>query len=147
MISKHISYNEAIKSSTATRKAIKNIPNEYELANMSLVADKIFEPLREWVGGKIRVNSFFRSEKLNIAIGGSSRSQHCQGRAIDIDDTFGYKTNAEMFNYIKDNLNFDRNILRGIKAMIKGIEAAASIVFVMYQAWTQIHKALRIILR
>ena len=110
MISKHISYNEAIRSSTATRKAIKNIPNEYELANMSLVADKIFEPLREWVGGKIRVNSFFRSEKLNIAIGGSSRSQHCQGRAIDIDDTFGYKTNAEMFNYIKDNLNFDNLI-------------------------------------
>ena len=49
MISKHISYNEAIRSSTATRKGIANIPDEYELANMSLVANKVFEPLREWV--------------------------------------------------------------------------------------------------
>ena len=52
----------------------------------------------------------FRCEELNTAIGGSSRSQHCQGRAIDIDDTFGHKTNAEMFNYIKENLNFDQLI-------------------------------------
>ena len=107
MISKHISYNEAIRSTTATRKSIKNIPNDYQLTNMSLLAKEIFEPLREWTGGPIRVNSFFRSIKLNEAIGGSSRSQHCEGRAIDLDDTFGYKTNAEMFNYIKDNLNFD----------------------------------------
>ena len=107
MISKHISYNESIRSSTATRKGITNIPDEYELANMSLVANKIFEPLREWVGGPIRVNSFFRCTTLNSAIGGSTRSQHCEGRAIDIDDVFKHKTNAEMFHYIKDNLSFD----------------------------------------
>lgn len=110
MISKHISYSEAIRSTTATRKSIKNIPNDYQLTNMSLLAKEIFEPLREWTGGPIRVNSFFRSIKLNEAIGGSSRSQHCEGRAIDLDDTFGYKTNAEMFNYIKDNLSFDNLI-------------------------------------
>ena len=110
MISKHISYNEAIRSSTATRKGITNIPDEYELANMSLVANKVFEPLREWVGGPIRVNSFFRCARLNSAIGGSERSQHCEGRAIDIDDVFGHKTNAEMFHYIKDNLSFDNLI-------------------------------------
>ena len=52
----------------------------------------------------------FRSENLNTAIGGSSRSQHCEGRAIDLDDTFGHKTNAEMFSYIKDNLSFDQMI-------------------------------------
>jgi hypothetical protein len=77
---------------------------------MQVIAENIFEPLRKWVGGPIRINSFFRSVNLNEAIGGSSKSQHCEGRAIDIDDTFGHKTNAEMYNYIKDNLDFDQMI-------------------------------------
>ena len=63
-----------------------------------------------WVGGPIKINSFFRSIELNEAIGGSSTSQHCEGRAMDIDDTYGCKTNSEMFNYIKDNLDFDQLI-------------------------------------
>ncbi len=109
-ISKHISYKEGIKSNTAMRLNIDNIPNDYQLANMYAVALNIFEPLREWVGGPIKINSFFRSPDLNTAIGGSSKSQHCEGRAIDIDDTFKYKTNAEMYNYIKENLNFDQLI-------------------------------------
>jgi len=106
-ISKHISYKEATRSITAIRLGIDNKPFEYELGNMKAVAENIFEPLRKWVGGAIKVTSFFRSEKLNQAIGGSVSSQHCQGRAIDIDDVYGYKTNAEMFQYIKDNLDFD----------------------------------------
>ena len=77
---------------------------------MEVIAENIFEPLRKWVGGAIRINSFFRSADLNKAIGGSSKSQHCEGRAIDIDDTFGHKTNAEMYNYIKENLDFDQII-------------------------------------
>ena len=109
-ISKHISYKEGTRSITAIRKGINNIPNDYELANMELIAAKIFEPLRKWVGGPIKINSFFRCEELNTAIGGSSNSQHCQGRAIDIDDTYGHKTNAEMFEYIRTNLNFDQII-------------------------------------
>ena len=109
-ISKHITYKEAIRSNTALRLNINNIPNDYEISNMVGIASNVFEPLREYVGGPIKINSMFRSEALNRAIGGSSRSQHCQGRAIDLDDTFGHKTNAEMFNYIKDNLNFDQLI-------------------------------------
>jgi zinc D-Ala-D-Ala carboxypeptidase len=109
-ISKHISYKEGTRSITALRKGINNTPNDYELANMEAIAANIFEPLRKWVGGPIKINSFFRCEELNTAIGGSSNSQHCQGRAIDIDDTYGYKTNAEMFEYIKTNLNFDQII-------------------------------------
>ena len=106
-ISKHISYKEATRSITAIRLGIDNKPFEYELGNMKAVAENIFEPLRKWVGGAIKVTSFFRSEKLNQAIGGSVSSQHCQGRAIDIDDVYGHKTNAEMFEYIKNNLDFD----------------------------------------
>jgi len=109
-ISDHISYTEAIKSNTATRRGIDNTPGDYEITNMVGIAENIFEPLRKWAGGPIKINSMFRCEELNTAIGGSSRSQHCQGRAIDVDDTFGNKTNAEMFNYIKKNLNFDQLI-------------------------------------
>ena len=109
-ISKHISYKEATRSLTAIRLGLENKPNEYELSNMIGVAENIFEPLREWVNDPIKVNSFFRSIELNEAIGGSSRSQHCQGRAIDIDDTYGHATNAEMFHWVKENLNFDQMI-------------------------------------
>tara|TARA_R110001599_G_scaffold144451_2_gene326047 strand:+ start:93 stop:557 length:465 start_codon:yes stop_codon:yes gene_type:complete len=110
MISKHISEKEATKSITALRLGIDNTPDGNILSNMKLLADNIFEPLREYVGGPIKINSMFRSEALNKAIGGSSKSQHCDGKAFDIDDIYGHKTNAEMFNYIKDNLNFDQMI-------------------------------------
>lgn len=109
-ISKHISGREAIESYTAKRRGIENIPSEYQLTNMVAIAENVFEPLRKWVGGPIKINSFFRSPELNKAIGGSSKSQHCEGRAIDIDDVYGHKSNAEMFNYIKNNLDFDQLI-------------------------------------
>ena len=109
-ISKHITYKEATRSVTALRLGIENKPSEYELQNMELIAEKVFEPLREAVNGPIKINSFYRSEELNKAIGGSSRSQHCQGRAIDIDDVYGYVSNSYMYYYIKDNLDFDQLI-------------------------------------
>ena len=109
-ISKNVSYNEAIKSNTATRLGINNLPDQKQIDNMKLVADKIFQPLREFVGGPIKINSFFRSPDLNRAIGGSSKSQHCLGLAMDLDDTFGHKTNAEMFNWIRENLDYDQMI-------------------------------------
>jgi zinc D-Ala-D-Ala carboxypeptidase len=110
MISEHISKKEATFSATATRKGIDNTPSEYELQNMELIAEKVFEPLRKAVNGPIKINSFFRSEELNKAIGGSSRSQHCQGRAMDLDDVYGYMSNKDMYNYIKNNLDFDQMI-------------------------------------
>ena len=109
-ISNHISYKEGVYSNTATRKGIDNIPDEDQLANMQLIADEIFEPLRIYVNGPIKINSFFRSIELNKAIGGSSKSQHCKGQAIDIDDTFGRMTNTEMYHFIKENLDFDQLI-------------------------------------
>lgn len=109
-ISENISYREAIHSHTAKKLGIKNEPNEAQLENMKLIADKIFQPLREYVGGPIKINSFFRSKALNVAIGGSRTSQHILGLAMDLDDVHGFKTNAEMFNWIKDNLNFDQLI-------------------------------------
>ena len=110
MISKHISYKEGVYSTTALRRNIENKPNEIQLANMRVLAEKVFEPLRLYIGGPIKINSFFRSAELNTAIGGSTRSQHCKGQAMDIDDTFGKMSNAKMYNWIKKNLDFDQMI-------------------------------------
>jgi len=110
MISKHISYKEGVYSTTAMRRGIDNTPNDEQLNNMELIADNIFEPLRSYVGGPIKINSFYRSPKLNEAIGGSSKSQHCHGQAIDVDDTFGRASNAEMYSFIKENLDYDQII-------------------------------------
>ena len=110
MISKHISNKEGVYSRTALRLNIDNTPTQDHKQNMRLLAENIFEPLRAYVGGPIKINSFYRSPELNKAIGGSARSQHCNGQAIDIDDTFGKATNAEMFDFIKKHLNFDQMI-------------------------------------
>jgi len=110
MISEHITYKEGVYSMTATRRGIDNTPNDEQLDNMEIIAEKVFEPLREWVGGPIKVNSFFRSLKLNRAIGGSRSSQHMKGQAMDIDDTFKVVANSDMYNYIKNNLDFDQLI-------------------------------------
>ena len=109
-ISDYITYAEAIHSNTAKRRSIDNTPSSTQVEKMQLTAFKIFEPLREWVGGPIKVSSFFRSAALNEAIGGSSNSQHCKGQAIDLDDVYGHKSNADMYHWIKDNLNFDQLI-------------------------------------
>jgi len=99
-----------VYSNTAIRKGIDNTPNAEQKANMEKIAQNIFEPLRQWVGGPIKINSFFRCPELNKAIGGSSKSQHCKGQAIDIDDTFGVVSNADMYAWIKNHLDFDQMI-------------------------------------
>jgi len=108
-ISAHISYKEGVVSSTATRKGISNVPNPDQLEAMKLVAEKVFEPLRAHFNEPIRINSFFRCSALNVAVGGSGSSQHCKGEAIDMDGTNDI-TNKMLFDYIKDNLEFDQLI-------------------------------------
>ena len=111
MISKHISDKEATKSITALRLGIDNTPNGNAYNNMKTLAANVFEPLREWVGGPIKITSMYRSPELCDALGSNGRtSQHTKGQAIDIDDIYGHKTNAEMFEYIKNNLEFDQLI-------------------------------------
>ncbi len=110
MLSKHVSMKEGVYSITAKRLGLDNTPSDEHIANMELISEKIFEPLRCHVNGPIKINSFYRGPKLNKAIGGSSKSQHCSGQAIDIDDSYGYASNADMYKYIKNNLNFDQMI-------------------------------------
>lgn len=111
-ISKYVSYKEVVYSPIAIKLGIKNIPNESQLENIRKAAQKVFDPLREWVGGPIHIVSCFRSKELNDIISQSSTSQHManNGAAFDIDDTYKYKTNKEMFFYIYENLEFDQLI-------------------------------------
>lgn len=108
-ISKYITYQEATSSQVATRKGIKNEPSEKEIANMELVATKVFDNVRNHFNTPIRVSSFYRSSTLNKAVGGAKNSQHLKGQAIDMQGT-GDITNKMIFDYIKQNLNFDQLI-------------------------------------
>jgi hypothetical protein len=105
-ISENISYKEAVRSETAKRLGISNKPKKEHIENMELIAEKIFQPLREWVDHPIRINSFYRSEELNLRIGGAISSAHKDGLAMDL-NSLGGKTNLEMLHYIKDHLDFD----------------------------------------
>jgi hypothetical protein len=109
-ISKHVSHKEGVYSITALRLGLKNEPTEEHLTNMKLTSEKVFEPLREFVNGPIKINSFYRGPELNKAIGGSAKSQHCHGQAMDIDDTYGAMSNATMYHWIQQNLDFDQMI-------------------------------------
>ena len=111
MVSKNISYKEATHSTTAKRLGIDNTPNAEQFSSMVYVAENVFQPIREHFGTPIYVSSFFRSEGLNKAIKGSINSTHKKGEAMDLDaDVYGGVTNAQIFNYIKDNLEFDQLI-------------------------------------
>lgn len=108
-ISKHITFKEATFSATAQRLGIKNQPTLDHLKAMITVAEKCFEPLREWYGKPLRINSFYRGKELNKAVKGSLTSQHCKGEAIDI-DAGSISENKKIHDWIKDNLEFTQLI-------------------------------------
>jgi hypothetical protein len=111
-LSEHLDLSEVTRSESAKRKGISNMPTEAHIANFKLLAEKVFEPIRKHFRCPIIISSGYRSKELNAAIGGSLTSQHCQGEAIDIDmdGTPNGVTNRMVFDYIKDNLEFDQLI-------------------------------------
>jgi len=110
-LTSNLNLAEVTKSATATRKGIANTPTATHLIALKEVATNIFQPCREHFGKPLAVTSGYRSEALNEAINGSKRSQHSKGEALDLDaDVFGGFSNAELFNYIKNNLDFDQLI-------------------------------------
>jgi zinc D-Ala-D-Ala carboxypeptidase len=111
-LSEHLSLAEVTRSETAKRRGISNMPIEAHIANFKLLAEKVFEPIRNHFGKPIHISSGYRSAALNKAIGGAASSQHCSGEAIDIDmdGHAGGVTNKMVFDYIKDNLEFDQLI-------------------------------------
>ena len=110
-LSKNLSLQEAIKSNTAIKNNIDNSPTPEHLENLKVIAEKIFQPVRSHFDVSIGVSSAYRSKKLNHIIGGSSYSQHCFGEALDLDaDIYGWVSNKEIFEFIRDNLEFDQLI-------------------------------------
>ena len=110
-LSRNLSLAEATKSITAKRLGIDNTPDEWVTENLRQIAVNVFQPIRDAIGCPIHVSSGYRSADLNTAIGGSRRSQHVEGRALDLDaDVFRGCTNSEIFNYVRENLEFDQLI-------------------------------------
>jgi zinc D-Ala-D-Ala carboxypeptidase len=110
-LSKHLELAEVIRSSTAKRLGIKNEPTAEHLANLKLLAENIFEPIREHFGRPIFISSGYRSAALNKATpGASTTSQHSKGEALDIDLNGTEISNKQVFEFIKNNLVWDQMI-------------------------------------
>jgi hypothetical protein len=110
-LSKYATLDECSRSVTASRLGIDNNPPLEVRDNLREICSKVFDPCREFVGGPLAIASGYRCPKLNKAVGGSKTSEHMLGQALDIDcDTFGGKTNAELFYFIKENLDFNQLI-------------------------------------
>ena len=111
-LSEHLDLSEVIRSESAKRNGISNMPTEAHIANFKLLAEKVFEPIRLNFRCPINLSSGYRSVELNKCIGGSLTSQHCTGEAIDIDmdGTPHAVTNKMVFNFIKEYLEFDQLI-------------------------------------
>ena len=111
-LSEHLSLSEVTRSDMAKRKGISNTPTPEHIENFKKLAENIFEPIRKHFGVPILISSGYRSKELNTAIGGSLTSQHCQGKAIDIDMDASSSgvTNKMVFDFIKDKLSYDQLI-------------------------------------
>jgi hypothetical protein len=110
-LSKHLSLAEVIRSSSAKRLGISNMPTPEHIENFKILAEKVFEPIRQHFGSPIIISSGYRSKELNAKTKGASKtSDHTEGRAIDIDNDGTSITNKEIFDFIKDNLSFKQLI-------------------------------------
>ena len=112
-LSDHFYLSELTKSSTAERQGITNEPDEEQIQNLTLVCDKILEPVRNHYGIPFIPNSGFRCLELNRAIGSSDTSQHTTGEAVDF-EVPGID-NKEVALWVKENCSFDQLILEFYK--------------------------------
>ena len=108
-LSEHFKLNEFTKSETAIRKRIDNTPNSEHAQNLKNVCEKILEPVRKHFGKPVRINSGYRGPALNAAVGGSSKSQHCNGEAVDFE--IDGLPNPDLAKWVSENCEFDQIIL------------------------------------
>jgi hypothetical protein len=110
-LSAHFALSEFTRSESAKREGLDNTPTAEHLENLKTLCEKVLEPIRLRFGS-INISSGYRGKMLNHFIGGSVSSDHCLGRAadIDMDDSGTGVTNKEIFEYIKNNLEFDQLI-------------------------------------
>lgn len=102
---KYFTIAELCNSDTADRRGIINrLPKEY-LPHVQELINHVLDPLREWYGKPIYVNSGYRCPELNKVVGGVENSYHVSGCAADI-DARSYEENKKLFEYIRENLPF-----------------------------------------
>lgn len=106
---KHFTINELCRSTVAINNGIDNTPGDDVKKRLTSLVDNVLDPLRDWYGKPIKVNSGYRCPELNEAVGGVSTSQHVKGEAADI-DTGNISENKKLFDYIKYNLPHDQLI-------------------------------------
>jgi zinc D-Ala-D-Ala carboxypeptidase len=111
-LSQYVSLSEVTKSDTATKRGIDNSPTPEHLENLKVICTEVFDKVREHFDVPIFISSGYRSAALNKAIGGSATSDHNLGKALDLDQDFKGNgvTNKQVFDYIKQNLDFDQLI-------------------------------------
>jgi zinc D-Ala-D-Ala carboxypeptidase len=107
-LSPNFTLSEFTKSQTALRQGIDNTPEGEHLEAAKELFENVVQPVRDNFGVTV-INSGYRGEELNKAVGGSSRSQHCKGEAVDIECPG--TSNYEVAKWIEDNLDFDQLIL------------------------------------
>ena len=107
-LSRNFSLQELIKSDTAVRKGIDNNPNADQIEKLKLLCENILQPVRDHFG-RVKVTSGYRSVELCMSIGSSANSQHAKAEAADF-ECIGVD-NAELSDWIKNNLDYDQLIL------------------------------------
>jgi hypothetical protein len=108
-ITKNFSLHELTKSETALRHGLENKPGAVELANLTELAGKVLQPIRDHFAQGVKVNSGYRAPDVNAKVGGSRTSDHCRGMAADIE--IPGIPNAALAEWIKNNLAFTQLIL------------------------------------
>jgi zinc D-Ala-D-Ala carboxypeptidase len=144
-ISPHISWEDAIRSDTAKREGINNWFTPEQLVRMTILANKVYEPLVQHFGTKIFISSFFRCARLNSLMGGAPASQHLanNGAAIDLDaDLNPGVGNQEVFDYIKDNLEFDQLIAESLNP-----DGSIGWCHVSYNEFNNRHEVMKMVIR
>ena len=107
-LSQNFTLQEFTKSQTALRQGIDNTPDQEHLTNAVNLFANVVQQVRNNFGVTV-INSGYRGPALNEAVGGSSKSQHCKGEAVDIECPG--TPNYEVANWIAENLDFDQLIL------------------------------------
>lgn len=101
---------ELCRSNTADRLGINNRCRQEHVTALTALVDNVLDPLREWYGKPITVNSGYRCPELNVAVKGSKTSQHMKGEAADI-DTGDRQQNKLLFEYIRKYLPMTNSLM------------------------------------
>ena len=115
-LSENFTLEELIRSNTAERMGIDNVPKDEKVVeNLRSLCLEVLQPLRDYVGAPVHINSGYRCPELNMAVGGVKNSQHCRGEAADI-RIVSPKQGREWAAWIEDNCRFDQMLLEKNKS-------------------------------